>query len=154
MDGFTQPLKLLKFNPGLDQREFERATLNALNVYHFNYRFDQWVFLPVVNGYTYVTPSFLRNDGSADMLDAAANALREGQTLIIFPEGTRTTPGAAPAFHRGGAAIALRGATIVTPVVIKVCPTTLTKAEPWYRIPKRRFHFSLQIGRASCRERV
>ncbi|MGL6091500.1 MAG: lysophospholipid acyltransferase family protein, partial [Pseudomonas paracarnis] len=78
--------------------------------------------------------------------DAAADALRAGQTLIIFPEGTRTTPGAAPAFHRGGAAIALRGATIITPVVIKVSPTTLTKAEPWYRIPHRRFHFSLRVG--------
>ncbi|KAF0863659.1 VacJ family lipoprotein [Pseudomonas sp. LD120] len=71
-DGFTEPLKQLKFNPGLDQREFERSTLNALNiydpleswnrrVYHFNYRFDQWVFLPVVDGYRYVTPDFLRS---------------------------------------------------------------------------------------------
>lgn len=70
-DGFTDPLKSLTFNPGLDQREFERATLNALNVYdpleswnrrvyHFNYRFDEWVYLPVVDGYRYVTPSFLR----------------------------------------------------------------------------------------------
>lgn len=70
-DGFTEPLKELKFNPGLDQREFERSTLTALNVYdpfesmnrrlyHFNYRFDQWVFLPVVNGYRYITPSFVR----------------------------------------------------------------------------------------------
>ncbi len=70
-DGFKEPLSKLKFNPGLDQREFERSSLTALNVYdpleswnrrvyHFNYRFDQWVFLPVVNGYTYVTPSFLR----------------------------------------------------------------------------------------------
>ena len=70
-DGFTDPLKELKFNPGLDQREFERSTLTALNVYdpfesvnrrlyHFNYRFDQWVFLPVVNGYRYITPSFVR----------------------------------------------------------------------------------------------
>lgn len=32
-DGFTEPLKELKFNPGLDQREFERSTLNALEVY-------------------------------------------------------------------------------------------------------------------------
>ena len=67
-DGFKEPLTKLKFNPGLDQREFERSSLTALNVYdpleswnrrvyHFNYRFDQWVFLPVVNGYTYVTPS-------------------------------------------------------------------------------------------------
>ncbi|MQT78021.1 MULTISPECIES: MlaA family lipoprotein [Pseudomonas] len=70
-DGFTDPLKQLKFNPGLDQREFERSTLTALNVYdpleswnrrvyHFNYRFDQWVFLPVVHGYTYDTPEILR----------------------------------------------------------------------------------------------
>ncbi|NVZ99742.1 MlaA family lipoprotein [Pseudomonas gingeri] len=70
-DGFTEPMKKLKFNPGLDQREFERSTLNALNVYdpleswnrrvyHFNYRFDEWVFLPVVDGYRYVTPTFLR----------------------------------------------------------------------------------------------
>nr|WP_263147557.1 VacJ family lipoprotein [Pseudomonas sp. RIT-PI-AD] len=70
-DGFTQPLRDLKFNPGLDQREFERSTWQALTVYdpleswnrrvyHFNYRFDEWVLLPVVNGYQYVTPSFVR----------------------------------------------------------------------------------------------
>ncbi|MBE0958853.1 VacJ family lipoprotein, partial [Escherichia coli] len=28
-DGFSRPLDQLKFNPGLDQREFERATLDA-----------------------------------------------------------------------------------------------------------------------------
>ncbi|WP_122503616.1 MlaA family lipoprotein [Pseudomonas viridiflava] len=71
-DGFTQPLKSLQFNPGLDQREFERASINALEVYdpleswnrrvyHFNYRFDEWVFLPVVNGYRYITPGFVRS---------------------------------------------------------------------------------------------
>ncbi|MGC2917668.1 MlaA family lipoprotein, partial [Pseudomonas aeruginosa] len=58
-DGISRPLDQLKFNPGLDQRVFERATLDALNMYdpwetwnrrgfHFNYRFDEWVFLPVV----------------------------------------------------------------------------------------------------------
>ncbi|PMY47932.1 MULTISPECIES: lysophospholipid acyltransferase family protein [Pseudomonas] len=89
---------------------------------------------------------YISNDGSMDMLDAAGEALRNGQTLVIFPEGTRTQPGKAPAFHRGGAAIALRGARIITPVVIKVSPTTLTKAEPWYRIPMRRVHFSFRVG--------
>ena len=89
---------------------------------------------------------YISNDGSMDMLDAAADALRSGQTLIIFPEGTRTQPGQPPVLHRGGAAIALRGASILTPVVIKVSPTTLTKAEPWYRIPKRRVHFSFHVG--------
>ena len=70
-DGFTRPLDRLQFNPGMDQREFERATLDALNVedpwerwnrrvYHFNYRADEWVMLPVVRGYQYVTPRFVR----------------------------------------------------------------------------------------------
>ncbi|UCJ15128.1 VacJ family lipoprotein [Pseudomonas sp. MM211] len=70
-DGFKQPLSKLKFNPGLDQREFERSTLSALEVfdpleswnrrvYHFNYRFDEWVFLPVVDGYRYITPGFVQ----------------------------------------------------------------------------------------------
>ncbi len=89
---------------------------------------------------------YISNNGSAEMLDEAAGALQQGQTLIIFPEGTRTTPGQAPQFHRGAAAIALRGAQRVTPVVISVTPTTLTKAEPWYRIPSRRFHFHLRVG--------
>ncbi|MGK9065893.1 lysophospholipid acyltransferase family protein [Stutzerimonas chloritidismutans] len=89
---------------------------------------------------------YISNNGSADMLDEAARALQKGQTLIIFPEGTRTTPGQAPQFHRGAASIALRGATRVTPVVITVTPTTLTKAEPWYRIPARRFHIHLRVG--------
>lgn len=71
-DGFTNPLQHLRFNPGLDQQEFERASNDALQVYdpleswnrrvyHFNYRFDQWVFLPLVDGYRYVTPNLVES---------------------------------------------------------------------------------------------
>lgn len=89
---------------------------------------------------------YISNDGSADMLERAADVLREGQTLIVFPEGTRTTPGRAPVFHRGASAIAVRGARVVTPVFISVRPTTLTKAEPWYRVPHRRVVMHLRVG--------
>ncbi|MET0936211.1 MAG: lysophospholipid acyltransferase family protein [Luteibacter sp.] len=89
---------------------------------------------------------YISNDGSGEMLDSAADVLREGQTLIVFPEGTRTTPGEDPVFHRGAAAIAVRGARIVTPVFISVVPTTLTKAEPWYRVPHRRVHMHFRVG--------
>lgn len=92
------------------------------------------------------TAGYISNDGSIDMLETAAQVLQDGQTLIIFPEGTRTTPGQPPDFHRGAAAIALRGAKMITPVRISVTPTTLTKAEPWYSIPSQRFHFSLEVG--------
>lgn len=89
---------------------------------------------------------YISNNGSPEMLEQAADALRAGETLIVFPEGTRTKPQCPPAFHRGAAAIALRGAQVITPVFITVTPTTLTKAEPWYRIPACRVRVSLRVG--------
>jgi 1-acyl-sn-glycerol-3-phosphate acyltransferase len=90
---------------------------------------------------------YISNNGNPEMLEQAADALRDGETLIVFPEGTRTTPNCPPVFHRGAAAIALRGASVITPVFISVKPTTLTKAEPWYRIPERRVKVTLRVGK-------
>jgi len=89
---------------------------------------------------------FIRNDSTAHMIAAASDALRDAQALIFFPEGTRTTPHRPRVFHRSAANIALRAAASVTPVYIRCQPTTLTKAEPWYRIPARRPHFTLIVG--------
>ena len=89
---------------------------------------------------------FIPNDQTASMIDGAAGALREQQTMIFFPEGTRTRPNEPMVFQRGAANIALRAATALTPVYIRCDPTTLTKAERWYRIPARRPHFSFIVG--------
>jgi 1-acyl-sn-glycerol-3-phosphate acyltransferase len=89
---------------------------------------------------------FIPNDHAAGMIEGAGCALKEQQSLIIFPEGTRTRPNEPMVFHRGAANVALRAATVVTPVYIRCEPTTLTKSEPWHRIPARRPHFSLMVG--------
>lgn len=89
---------------------------------------------------------YITNDENAAMVETAARVLADGQTLIVFPEGTRTPAGQLPVFHRGACAIALRGARIVTPVVIRMDPPSLTKGEPWYRIPRRRMHYRLTVG--------
>lgn len=89
---------------------------------------------------------YITNDESFDMFDRAADVLRNGETLIVFPEGTRTPPDAMPQFHRGACAIALRGAKVVTPVVIRMNPRSLTKGEPWYRIPPSRMRYVIEVG--------
>jgi 1-acyl-sn-glycerol-3-phosphate acyltransferase len=89
---------------------------------------------------------YITNDPTATMIEGAAQALHEGQSLVMFPEGTRTTPGAPVVFHRGAANVALRAAAVVTPVYIRCEPVTLTKHQPWYRIPWRRPHFTLRVG--------
>jgi 1-acyl-sn-glycerol-3-phosphate acyltransferase len=93
-----------------------------------------------------VLAEFISNEATATMIEGAEKALRDAQTLIMFPEGTRTVPGQPFVFHRSAANVALRAATCVTPIYIRVRPTTLTKAEPWHRIPYRRPHFSLIVG--------
>lgn len=89
---------------------------------------------------------YISNRDSASLIAESAQVLAEGQALIIFPEGTRTTPGQGLRFHRGAAHVAIQAATVLTPVYITVRPTTLTKAEPWYKIPRRRVHFVLRVG--------
>jgi 1-acyl-sn-glycerol-3-phosphate acyltransferase len=89
---------------------------------------------------------FVCNTPIISMIEQASQALREGQSVIIFPEGTRTTPGQALQFQRGAASIAVRAATVVTPVFVRCEPTTLTKHMPWYRIPPRRVRISFRVG--------
>jgi 1-acyl-sn-glycerol-3-phosphate acyltransferase len=89
---------------------------------------------------------FIPNDQTASMIEGATTALRDRQPLILFPEGTRTRLNQPMVFHRGAANIALRAATALTPVYIRCQPMTLTKEQPWYRIPARQPHFSLVVG--------
>jgi len=89
---------------------------------------------------------YITNDESAEMLEKAAAVLRQGQTLIVFPEGTRTPKNANPCFHRGACAIALRGAQCITPVLIHMQPRSLAKGEPWYSVPQRRIHYRVTAG--------
>jgi 1-acyl-sn-glycerol-3-phosphate acyltransferase len=89
---------------------------------------------------------FLSNAPTFEMVEGTAQALREGQSVIVFPEGTRTTPGQALQFHRGAANIAVKAAAVVTPVFVRCDPTTLAKNMPWYRIPPRRVRYTFRVG--------
>jgi 1-acyl-sn-glycerol-3-phosphate acyltransferase len=89
---------------------------------------------------------YISNGSTPIMIESAALALRAGDTLLMFPEGTRTRPGQALVFHRGAASVALQAATVLTPVFISCEPAFLTKGSPWYQVPAIRPHLSLRVG--------
>jgi len=95
---------------------------------------------PIVNA------GYISNSDPEKMITDCVDCLQAGGTLIIFPEGTRSMPNKPYSFQRGAAAIALQANTIVTPVTLSCYPSTLTKAEPWYSIPNRRFHLTMHVG--------
>ncbi|PKU24588.1 lysophospholipid acyltransferase family protein [Telmatospirillum siberiense] len=89
---------------------------------------------------------YIRNDLDPETLVAACKtALDQGNSLIIFPEGTRSLPGVPPQMRRGFANLAtLTGASIQL-VVITCDPPTLIKGEPWWRIPPHKPSFRLVV---------
>ncbi|VAX00640.1 FIG018329: 1-acyl-sn-glycerol-3-phosphate acyltransferase [hydrothermal vent metagenome] len=89
---------------------------------------------------------YINNDGSDAIIDECSRALKAGDNLVIFPEGTRSVPGKEMKFQRGAAHIATRSGTDVVPVTITCDPPTLTKAQKWYHIPSRPFCLTAEVG--------
>jgi len=114
---------------------------------------------------------YLSNADPEALLVDCQKSLAMGNNLIIFPEGTRTKVGEKLKFQRGAANIALRCFSQnnahesknvesniessvetetnidnkISTVIIRVEPTTLTKSEPWYKIPEHKVTFSAEL---------
>jgi 1-acyl-sn-glycerol-3-phosphate acyltransferase len=87
---------------------------------------------------------YISNDDPDALIDDCVASLDDGTPLIIFPEGTRTVPGQPLRFARGAAHIALKSRAAIQPVVLQCDPPTLAKGEKWYKIPPKRFRFSIR----------
>jgi 1-acyl-sn-glycerol-3-phosphate acyltransferase len=88
---------------------------------------------------------YISNADPEGLLEDCKLSLAAGNNLIIFPQGTRTKPDETLYFQRGAANIAIRCQAKVTVVLLKVAPSTLTKLEPWYKIPNEKAHFSAEV---------
>jgi len=89
---------------------------------------------------------YIPNMGDPEkLLDDCVAALKAGNNLVIFPEGSRTPPGQKRKYHRGFARIAMRAKAPIRLVTVTCDPPTLLKGEPWYRIPPRRPHWVIRV---------
>ena len=89
---------------------------------------------------------YIANDGGPELVEACREAIEAGETLIIFPEGTRSRPGVEARLHHGAACAALAAGKNITPVHITCEPPSLMKGQPWFSIPERKMRFDITIG--------
>ncbi len=92
---------------------------------------------------TVLATHYVRNDAD-DPIKDCAEALVAGDSLIIFPEGTRTQLGKPYTFLRGAANIALLAQQDITPVTIHSNPSGLKKGQPWYRTPRQTLQITIE----------
>ena len=67
----------------------------------------------------------------AAIFERAAEALREGNSFLIFPEGTRSRTGELLPFKKGGFVMALKAQAPIVPVAIKGARAAMRKGSPW-----------------------
>ena len=79
------------------------------------------------------------------LLNSCVTCLESGSSLLMFPEGTRTTVGQDLQFKLGAAEVAIRARAQILPIVIDCTPQFLTRGEPWYSIPLTRPHFAVRL---------
>jgi 1-acyl-sn-glycerol-3-phosphate acyltransferase len=84
--------------------------------------FDVAGFIPLERG---------NRDQSLPAIERAAAALRDGNSFLIFPEGTRSRTGALLPFKKGGFVMALKAQAPVVPVAIKGARDAMRKGSPW-----------------------
>lgn len=89
--------------------------------------------------------NYICNDGGADLVQECIASVKTGNSLVIFPEGTRTPVHGPMHLQRGAANIAVRGACDITPVTISCVPLSLTKGLPWWQVPRRRMQFTIRV---------
>ena len=84
--------------------------------------FDIAGFVPLQRG---------NRDQSLPAIERAAAALRDGNSFLIFPEGTRSRTGQLLPFKKGGFVMALKAQAPVVPVAIKGARDAMRKGSPW-----------------------
>lgn len=88
---------------------------------------------------------YISNGDSAAALDACVHTLQRGRALVLFPEGTRSTPGQPLRFRRGAAQVAVRSGCRILPVMIHCDPPALTKDLAWWQAPVRPWRLTVRF---------
>jgi 1-acyl-sn-glycerol-3-phosphate acyltransferase len=84
--------------------------------------FDLAGFIPLERG---------NPEQSLPAIDRAAEALRAGNSFLIFPEGTRSRTGELLPFKKGGFILAIKGQSPVVPIAITGADKAMRKGSPW-----------------------
>lgn len=78
-------------------------------------------------------------------LSDCVSALKAGNNLVIFPEGSRTVAGRQRHLERGFANIAIRSGAPIRLVTVSCVPVLMAKGDKWYTSPQRKPRYQICV---------
>ena len=118
-------------------RVLYKAELRKLPI--LTWAFDLAGFVPLERG---------NRDQSLPAIERAASALRDGNSFLIFPEGTRSRDGRLLPFKKGGFIMALKAQAPVVPVAISGTRAAMRKGSLWIQPVRIRVAFGAPVETA------
>jgi 1-acyl-sn-glycerol-3-phosphate acyltransferase len=96
-----------------------------------------------------IMAGYASGDAGIDLIHEVSAQVAAGRNLLIFPEGTRTSLGAAfNPLQPGFALIARRAGVPVQVLAIRIDREVLPRGKPWWRAPRLPAHFDIYVDRA------
>jgi len=92
------------------------------------------------------TAKYIPNIQADKMLEMIKFTKKNKHNLLLFPEGTRTTPNQPLKLQRGAANIAIRMNMPIRLIHIKTTQSSLTKQSKWYKVPKHKVEYLVSVG--------
>lgn len=101
--------------------------------------FDLAGFVPLERG---------NREQSLPAIERASQALRDGNSFLIFPEGTRSRTGELLPFKKGGFIMAVQAQAPIIPVAILGARSAMRKGSPWIKPVTVRVRFAAPVETA------
>lgn len=114
---------------------FDAFCLGTLPMYNLVFAVRSWPFkIPFYGPYMH-RAKYLNTERMSyeDFLNQAKKRLNQQMTMIIFPEGTRSTNGELGRFHSGAFKLAIETGTPIVPVSISGTGAFLPKGKLWVK---------------------
>ena len=89
---------------------------------------------------------YVSNAKGEEAVGECVDRLRQGRSVLLFPEGTRSPQSGLGPFKRGAAHVALRSEAEVVPVLIRPEPSVLSRERRWYDYPASGADFYVEVG--------
>jgi 1-acyl-sn-glycerol-3-phosphate acyltransferase len=90
---------------------------------------------------------YIHNKSGLGLVKKCEERLKEGSTLLVFPEGTRTVGGELLPFKMGFALVAVLSRAPVQTIIITSESNCLGKGWPFFKKPAFPVRYSLRLGR-------